>query len=154
MANKKIEIPKINVVPILDAVFIFIFFLLNNTQIMDFFQITTSKPVIKDLQQIPPYELKGKFFKTKLTTENIQVTQDVTEKVVNTFSWTPEGMKDLKTFLIQLKMKNPSEKSMVIKSRGDVKYKRIVEVIDTVQSKDVPEYKDGLFRNIAFEEMR
>lgn len=160
MALKKIEIPKINVVPILDAVFIFIFFLLMNTQIGEFFQIVTSKPLVKSVTASQMEELKGKFFKIKVTKEKIFFTETAKERVLKEFDWTPEGLTALHEFAVQMKEKNPKEKSIVIKSKEDIKYKDLVKVVDTVQRKIETGQVNGkklmsaVYDNLAFEKMR
>lgn len=160
MALKKIEIPKINVVPILDAVFIFIFFLLMNTQIGEFFQIVTSKPIVKSVTASQMEELKGKFFKIRITDAKIYFTEGAKENVLKEFEWTPEGLTALHEFAVLMKEKNPKEKSIVLKSKEKVKYKEIVKVADTVQKKIKVGENAGkvvmgpVFENIAFEKMK
>lgn len=160
MAMKKIEIPKINVVPILDAVFIFIFFLLMNTQIGEFFQIATSKPIVKSVTASQMEELKGKFFKIKVSDTKILFTEGAKENVIKEFDWTPEGLTALHEFAVQMREKNPKEKSIVIKSKENIKYKEIVKVADAVQKKIKVAESSGkvimgpVFENLAFEKMK
>ena len=158
--NKSIKIPQINVVPILDAVFIFIFFLLMNTQIGEYFQITTSKPIVKSVTASQMEELKGKFFKVRVTKEKIVFTEGAKENILKEFTWSDESLVALHDFAKMLKDKNPKEKSIVVKSKADVKYKDIVKVVDAVQKKiEVAELNSKvvlkpLYENLAFEKMR
>lgn len=160
MAIKKITIPKINVIPVLDAVFIFIFFLLMNTQIGEFFQITTSKPIVKSVTASQMEELKGKFFKVKVSNEKIMFTEGAKEKVLKEFSWSHEDLTSLHDFAKQMKDNNPKEKSIVVKSKNNVKYKDLVKVVDAVQKKiEVAQVNNKksmmpLYENLAFEKMR
>lgn len=160
MGSKKIEIPKINVVPILDAVFIFIFFLLMNTQIGEYFQITTAKPIVKSISASQMEELKGKFFKVKVTTDKIAFTEGAKEKVIKEFTWGAEDLTALHDFAKIMKEKNPKEKSIVVKSKPNVKYKDLVKVVDAVQKKVEVTQVDNknllvpLFENLAFERMK
>jgi len=162
MANHNIEIPKINVVPILDAVFIFIFFLLMNTQIGEYFQITTSKPIVKSVSASQMEELKGKFFKVRVTNDKIVFTEGAKENVLKEFTWGQEDLIALHDFAKMMKEKNPKEKSIVVKSKPDVKYKDLIKVVDAVQKKVEVEATIAnskailkpLYENLAFEKMR
>lgn len=160
MATKKIVIPKINVVPVLDAVFIFIFFLLMNTQIGEYFQITTSKPIVKSITASQMEDLKGKFFKVKVSNDKILFTEGAKEKVLKEFTWNQDDLVLLHEFAKQMKQNNPKEKSIVVKSKTDVKYKNLVKIVDAVQRKvEVAEVSNKkimmpLYENLAFEKMR
>jgi biopolymer transport protein ExbD len=161
MGSKNIEIPRINVVPILDAVFIFIFFLLMNTQIGEYFQITTSKPIVKSVSASQMEELKGKFFKVRVSNDKIVFTEGAKENVLKEFTWSSEDLIALHEFAKIQKEKNPKEKSIVVKSKSDVKYKELVKVVDAVQKKvETTEAVGGkvvlkpLYENLAFEKMR
>ena len=159
--NRKIVAPKINVVSILDTVYIFIFFLLLNLRIDEFYQISTSKPIVRTVSSSQLDEIKGKHFKIKLTADKIQITEGAKEIVKKEFSWNPEAIAELHNYMVALKEQNPVEKSIVIKSRGDVKYKDVVRVVDTVQRRIAGIDKTSgkktmnpVFDNLAFEKMR
>ena len=55
------KIPKLNLIPILDAVFIFIFFLLMSAQFVDIYEIGTDAPAVAEIEEekdkTPPLNL-------------------------------------------------------------------------------------------------
>lgn len=156
MKVRKINIPRVNVIPILDALFILIFFLLTNSKMADFFQLSVAKPVIKNLQSSNVDKLKGKFFKVRMTSTTLQITEGVQEKVLNSYPWTTDGLMQLSARLEKLKQKFPEEISLVLKSEKNLPYKQIIKVIDMAQrkikyTKDAKEFIGPIFAQVAFE---
>ena len=132
-----------------------------NTQIGEYFQITTSKPIVKSVSSSQMEDLKGKFFKVRVSNDKIVFTEGVKENILKEFSWSSEDLLALHDFARGIKEQNPKEKSIVVKSKVDVKYKDLVKVVDAVQKK--VEFSEGvkgktvlrpLYENLAFEKMR
>ena len=152
-AQNKHPTPKVNVVPILDAVFIFIFFLLMSTQFIEYFQISTAKPRIKNVTGSELAQKEPKQIKLLLSNEKIEVVQGMNEKSLGAFGYEEQQIQELKAMLRDLKNKNPQENSVIIKPYKDVKYSNVIIAIDSAQQK-VSKKKvgiDALFRSIAFE---
>ena len=150
--------PKINIIPLMDVIFIFIFFLLMSVQFFEYFEIASSNPITKNAQATPPDSKEQKQFKLQLGKEKVEFTQGVDEKVVESFGYDKEGLSRLKEFMRKIKTENPDENSMIIKPYKDIDFNRIVSVVDSVQQR-MSAGKDAkgnakmklLFRNIAFE---
>ena len=151
--------PKINIIPLMDVIFIFIFFLLMSVQFFEYFQITSSNPVTKTPQQVPQEEdKKPKQFKVQVSKDSVEFTEGMEENVVAKFSTDPADVKRFREFMRKIKTDNPDENAMIIKPYRDISFERIVSVIDSVQQKVViGKDKTGgkktklLFKNIAFE---
>ena len=146
----------VNIIPLLDVIFIFIFFLLMSVQFLEYFQLAASNPV----QQAPPEDIpkpdendKSQQFKLRLSKEEIELTAGMEEKVLGTFKYDSSGISNLRRTLFEKKMEFPKENSMIIKPFKDVDFDKIVEVIDCAHQKINPKDKksEKIFRNIAFE---
>lgn len=146
----------VNIIPLLDVIFIFIFFLLMSVNFLEYFQITAQNPT----EQAPPDEppppedpKKNKQFKLLLSQEKIEMSQGMEETVLGTFTYDEAGVTRLKEFILQKKQENPDEKSMIIKPYKDVDFDKIVVAIDAAEQKINPKDKksEKAFRNVAFE---
>lgn len=161
--NKNKE-AKLNLIPILDSVFIFIFFLLMSAQFIDIYEIGSDAPAVSTTQSLdkkPPLNLT-----LDITNGQIQVKTGLNEKTVKTVGKNEEDfdLKSLKEFLISLKKEHITEKSIILRPAADVDYAQIVKIMDAIRSIKksetpiVAENKEGqvvktwdLFNNIIFE---
>lgn len=162
MASKKKKNVKINVIPILDAVFIFIFFLLMSAQFVDVYEIQTDIPKISTVTE--NNKLKPLNLTLKITQQNILITTGVEEKLVEKIERN-NGIYDLEKLnrsLIKIKTSNMNEDSIVLKPEKSIAYTDIVTIIDNVRKsrfgliKDTRQGKegsvtDGLFTQVIFE---
>lgn len=138
---------KLNLVPILDSVFIFIFFLLMSAQFVDVFEIGSSLPMMKeakeDKQDKDPLNLT-----LEVNKEEIVVKTGLKNPRSRTFASTQHP--ELKKYLGELKKQNPSENTMILKADPKLSFQYLVTVIDSTQAnKDKMEPK--LFEQIVFD---
>lgn len=150
--------PKINIIPLMDVIFIFIFFLLISVNFFEYFQITSSNPITKTPQQVPQDDKKPKQFKLQVANDSVELTEGLDEKLIASFKNTEADTQKLKDMMRKIKTDFPDENSMIIKPFRDISFERIVEVIDSVQQKVVigvdasgAKKTKLLFKNIAFE---
>jgi biopolymer transport protein ExbD len=141
---KKIE--KLNLVPILDAVFIFIFFLLMSAQFVDVYEIGSSLPMTKESTEKKddkdPLNLT-----LEITKESVIVKTGLKEKRSRSFASTQKD--ELKAYLTELKRQNPKENTMILKTDPKVPFQNLVSVIDNTQTPK--DSKDKLFEQIVFD---
>lgn len=143
----KIKKPeKLNLVPILDSVFIFIFFLLMSAQFVDVYEIGSSVPMTKEAKEEKvdkdPLNLTLEITKTQIVVKTgLRATQ--------TRTFASEQKKELKEYLIELKRKHPKENTMILKSDPKISFQNLVTVIDSTQNPK--ESKDQLFPQIVFD---
>lgn len=141
---KKIE--KLNLVPILDAVFIFIFFLLMSAQFVDVYEIGSSLPMTKESTEKKddkdPLNLT-----LEITKESVVVKTGLKEKRTRSFASTQKD--ELKAYLTELKRQNPTENTMILKTDPKVPFQNLVSVIDNTQTPK--DSKDKLFEQIVFD---
>jgi biopolymer transport protein ExbD len=163
--KKKHEIKKPNLIPILDAVFIFIFFLLMSANFRSVFEINSDVPMVSAAE--PP--VKDKKPPLALTLEiqrsQIKIYTGVPSVMRKSFS-KADGKYDLvslRNFLIELKKNNSKESSIIFEPKINLEYQEIVRIMDSVRAlkKTEPAIfrrdKDGsdvrvktLFDNIIF----
>ena len=154
-----------NLTPILDAVFIFIFFLLMSANFIKLFEISSDVPILSD--QPPPRNQKPPLALTlKITDGGLQFYSGVPARHLKTFRQDAEGsyvFEEIREFLVEIKKKHPKENSIVFEPEIDLEYLKLVEIMDAVRMlNDLDEAiyytdKDGvdvraknLFGNIIF----
>ena len=163
--KRKATIQKLNVIPILDAVFIFIFFLLMSAQFLEIYEIGSDAPSVKTVEsqdKKPPLNLT-----LDISGNGIVVKTGMDGNVVRNIKMNTEGNYDLdglyKT-LLEIKKNNIEEESVVLRPTSKVAYKKIVWIMDACREikKDDPALaskgKNGkmketrtLFNQIIFE---
>jgi biopolymer transport protein ExbD len=156
---------RINLIPILDAVFIFIFFLLMSTQFVKVFEIGSDVPIISNTP--PPKQQKKPLALTvEIRKNDLVVSTGIPSRVVTRVGKNSDGeynLTQLHEFLVKLKKRNISEESVILEPLVDIKYEELVKIMDAIrmlQNTDDPIYtkdKDGidvqvktLFNKIVF----
>ncbi len=164
--RKKKGLTKINLIPILDAVFIFIFFLLMSAQFVDIHEIGSDAPAIttidtekkdskKPLNLILVIEDQSFIIKTGLN-EDIYKSIPSLDKKYN--------FKLLSSTLREIKAKNIEEHSIIMKPKSTIPYNQLVLIMDVVRNVEVNEkkiagkksngeviYTNSMFKQIIFE---
>ncbi|MCM2349944.1 MAG: biopolymer transporter ExbD [Bacteriovoracaceae bacterium] len=141
---KKIE--KLNLVPILDSVFIFIFFLLMSAQFVDVYEIGSSVPMTKEAKQ-EKQEKDPLNLTLEVTKEQIVVKTGLRSIRSRTFA--SEQKKEIKDYLVELKRQHPKENTMILKADPKISFQNLVTVIDSTQAS--PDSKEKLFEQIVFD---
>jgi biopolymer transport protein ExbD len=145
----KIKKPeKLNLVPILDSVFIFIFFLLMSAQFVDVYEIGSSVPMSKEAkdekQEKDPLNLT-----LEVTKEQIVVKTGLRTPRSRTFA--SEQKKEIKEYLTELKRQYPKENTMILRADPKISFQNLVTVIDTTQNNTDSKKKEKLFEQIVFD---
>lgn len=145
--GRKLKKPeKLNLVPILDSVFIFIFFLLMSAQFVDVYEIGSSLPMTKDApadkEDKDPLNLT-----LEITKEQVVVKTGLRSPRSRTFASTQT--KEMKEYLVELKRLNPKENTMILKTDPKVPFQNLVTVIDNTQMEK--DSKEKLFEQIVFD---
>jgi biopolymer transport protein ExbD len=142
---KKLE--KINLVPILDSVFIFIFFLLMSAQFIDVFEIGSSLPMLKeskeDKKEKDPLNLTLEITKTQIV-----VKTGLKNQRSRTFA--SEQKAEMKQYLTELKKRHPDENTMILKADPKIPFQQLVSVIDSTQGRKEKQ-EPKLFEQIVFD---
>jgi biopolymer transport protein ExbD len=140
---KKTE--KINLIPIMDAVFIFNFFLLMSAQFINVHEIGSSVPMVREVAQVKDEKPLNLVLEVDATEVRVKKGRD--GALVRAFN--DEQWRELSATLMQLKKGHPHEKVAQIRSAGKVPFHRIVKVIDHAKEDSVS--KTRLFEEIVFD---
>lgn len=152
VARMKKGIPKLNLIPILDSVFIFIFFLLMSTQFVQTHEIGTEAPSVRTTDtphKKDPLNLTAKIFK-----DQVILTTGLDDKVYKTIKKV-DGKYDIEAFknaLFAIKKNNKKESSIVFKPEKKVKYSDIISLMDSARGDESIGMK--LFTEVAFSPVR
>lgn len=144
---------KLNLIPILDAVFIFIFFLLMSTQFVKIFEISSDIPIISNKE--PPKKNQDKILglTLKIHKNSIIVSDNSSRKLITVKKNADTGydIDKLHEELVKLKQKHITSKvkyvdpdSIILEPIVDVEYDIIVKVMDAVRK--FRNTDDALFR--------
>lgn len=125
----------LNLVPILDAVFILIFFLLMSAQFVKIYEIGSDVPIISNSE--PPKDKKKPLALTVTIQKNgMKVSTGVPARTIKTIGKAQDGNYDLVTlhdFLIGIKKDNINEETIVLEPVIDLTYEEIVKIMDAVR---------------------
>lgn len=133
--SKKIE--RLNLTPILDAIFIFIFFLLMSAQFIDIHQIGSDAPAVATVteekkEKDPPLNLT-----LDIKNDEILVTTGLDNKIYKRIKLQEKDGKlvlgELIKALVKIKADHIDEKSVIIKPNQEFKYQKLVEIMDAVK---------------------
>ena len=129
------EIKKPNLIPILDAVFIFIFFLLMSSSFINIFEISSDIPIVSSAP--PPEDAPDPLALTlQIDAGQLTLSSGVPSRQVATFGKTSDGSYDLEGLretLYEIKMENPEERTIVLMPIVDLEYREIVRIMDAVR---------------------
>ena len=133
--RKKKPEEKLNLVPIMDAVFIFIFFLLMSANFVKVFEISSDVPIVSD--QEPPKPKKDPLALTLTIEEKgIVLSKGIPSREFKTIARLADGKYDLETLhntIISIKKANLDEESIILEPIADLSYEEIVGIMDAVR---------------------
>lgn len=152
---------KPNLIPILDAVFIFIFFLLMSASFIKIYEIPSDVPIVSSS---PPKKKKQLALTLVINNSGVGVYTGVPSRRRNFIKKAPDGTYDNETlhrYLIQLKKQNKSERGIIIEPQIDLVYEKLVKIMDAariLRPTDEAIYgksKEGIQEriNVLFDEM-
>ncbi|MCO4754129.1 MAG: biopolymer transporter ExbD [Bacteriovoracaceae bacterium] len=121
------KMPKLNLIPILDAIFIFIFFLLMSAQFLDIYEIGSDAPITTTLTQ-PKQKKEPLNLTLEISKNNVLVKTGLEGKLYKKIS--TKNLASLNDVLIELKNKHPEETSAILKPKKSYEYHKIIKVID------------------------
>jgi biopolymer transport protein ExbD len=127
IARKKLnKAPKLNLIPILDAIFIFIFFLLMSAQFIDIYEIGSDAPITTSSENHP--EKNPLNLTVELSKNKVVIKTGIDGTIHKSFNL--KNLKDYNKALQELKKQYPKENSAILKPARNFKYESIVKVID------------------------
>lgn len=130
--NKGIKKP--NLIPILDAVFIFIFFLLMSSSFINIFEIPSQIPMVSS--EPPPQDREEPLALTlEIEANELVLRSGIPAREIERFGREGEqyDLYRLRERLIQIKKENATEDTIVFLPRVDLTYGQLVEIMDSVR---------------------
>lgn len=133
--KRKEQSQRLNLIPILDAVFIFIFFLLMSANFIKVFEVQSDVPIISNAP--PPKSKKKPLALTVRANESgLNIYTGVPSRLIRKIGKTPMGDYDfeaLHSFMVSLKKKHKRERSIILEPVVDINYDTIVKIMDSVR---------------------
>ena len=133
--RRKNTLVRPNLIPILDAVFIFIFFLLMSANFVQMFEINSNVPIVSNSE--PPKSKKPPLALTiKIDKNALMVYSGVPAKLIKKISNnkpTTYDLESLHSLLLDIKSKNPEEKTVIFEANENVAYEQIVQIMDSTR---------------------
>ncbi|MCB9094429.1 MAG: biopolymer transporter ExbD [Halobacteriovoraceae bacterium] len=125
---------KLNLVPILDSVFILIFFLLVSANFLKIFEINSNVPIVSSSPP-PPSKKPPLSLTLEITPNNLVLKSGSNQRVMKSFAKTEAGypVDELHSFLIGVKKDNSSEKTIIFEPEYEVDYESLVKIMDAVR---------------------
>ena len=145
-SGRKLKKPeKLNLVPILDSVFIFIFFLLMSAQFLDVYEIGSSVPMTKE---IPDKSKKDPLNLTvRISKEKLEFKAGTRNPISKTFNH--DEKEKILSFLSGLKKSHPTESTLIVKADPKVPFQTVISVID--QTRAPAGSQDNLFDQVVMD---
>ena len=133
--NKEKVACRPNIVPILDAVFIFIFFLLMSAEFIKFYVINSDAPAIKMVDSLGNNQDRPLNLALEILPRKIVIKTNPEGQVRNVlplksgdYNW-----EELLKIIITLKRKNIEENSIILRPHDQIVYKKVIKIIDIVR---------------------
>lgn len=147
--NREEEDEKLNLIPILDSVFILIFFLLTSAQFLKIYNIGGDAPIVSTTP--PPKKKKNLDLEIKISKSRVQIFTYGKGSPDKSYALNKDSLSGFHKHLVNLKEKNPKETSLVVKVNQNVIYDDMVLVLDRVRYyKGESEEDSPLFNQLVF----
>ena len=135
---------KLNLVPIMDAVFIFIFFLLMSAQFVDVYEIGSSVPMVREIRE-DKIKKDPLLLVLEIHPHEVIVRKGKGSTKVRAFA--DHEWPQLRETLAALKAQHPDERVAMLRPAGQIPFHRLVKVIDHAK-----EHKSAkMFEEIVFD---
>jgi len=124
---------RLNLIPILDAVFIFIFFLLMSANFIKIYEVQSDVPIISTT---PPSNKKPLALTLRVNATGITLFKGVPSKAIKRIQKTASGDYDLEalhSYVINVKQNYKKERSIILEPIVDIEYDIIVKIMDAVR---------------------
>ena len=129
------KLERLNIVPIMDAVFIFIFFLLFSAQFVKIFEIETEAPIVSEVPSDVKLDDEPLNLIVKLYDAKYELYIGIDKKLHKTFYLDNKNFeKILKEELLALRTSYPKDDQVIITPLPNISYDKIIKAIDLLQT--------------------
>lgn len=132
--KRKKVVKNLNLIPILDSVFIFIFFLLMSANFIEFYEIQSNVPIVST--RTPPPKKKPLALMVQILPGSIKVYRGVQSRLIKSIGKLPDGNYDLESlhdYLVKIKLRYKTEKSIMLEPLTNIDYQALVQIMDAVR---------------------
>ncbi len=131
--RRKKDNSKLNLTPILDAIFILIFFLVMSANFLKVFEIQSEVPLVSDAT--PPKNEKPLALTVRIYESGIKVYTGIPSQIIKDIPLKNKihDLESLHTFLVSLKKKHPKENDAILEPKYDITYEEIVNIMDHIR---------------------
>lgn len=129
------KLPRPDLVPIMDSVFIFIFFLLMSASFIKIFEIPSDVPFFSEVTP-PENKEKPLALTIRVTDEDIQILTGLPSSLLKSIRKLNQQDYDLNTLhdsLLDLKKRYPKETMAILEPETDLPYETIVQIMDEIR---------------------
>lgn len=156
---------KLNLTSIMDAIFIFIFFLLMSANFIKVFEISSPIPLVSS-EPPPANDKKPLGLTLKIEEQSLDLLTGVPSVLVKKIPKLQTGdydLEELHNSLVKIKEENPNETTIIFNPEIDLEYNDLVKLMDSVRllsktdeaifvkDKDgIDQKTENLFNNIIF----
>ncbi len=137
--RKPKELLRPNLIPILDAVFIFIFFLLMTAQFIDIYELASDAPAVTILNKKQEKDKDPLNLVLLIKQNSITLTSGLDMNVIRSMKKEQKkgyNLAKLNAALIDIKRDNIKESSIIFKPDSNVPYSDIIVLMDVVRKVD------------------
>ncbi len=130
-----VEPERLNLIPILDAVFIFIFFLLMSANFVKVYEINSNIPILSNVP-VPKVIKKPLNLTLEIFNNRIDVLTGIPSRKAKSISKDGSGEYDLErlhNYLITLKGRYLYERTVILEPKVDLDYEKIIGVMDAIR---------------------
>lgn len=131
----KRESEGLNLIPILDAVFIFIFFLLMSTRFVSIYEIGSDVPLLSN-DPPPKNQKKPLALTVEIRSNNLKVLTGIPSRTLKVIKKNTDGLYDLNKLhevLVTLKKVNVKEESVILEPLIDLRYEEVIKIMDAIR---------------------
>lgn len=136
----------LNLIPILDAVFILVFFLLMSAQFVKIYEIGSDVPIVSN-QEPPKNKKKPLALTLEITKNGFRLKTGIPARTYKTIAKNSEGQYNLLALhdtLVQIKKRHVTESSIVFEPIINLSYEEIVKIMDAVRKLEKTD--DAIFK--------
>lgn len=146
---------KLNLLPLMDAIFIFIFFLLSSSDMNDFREISPAIRKISELTESSEIKDDPLNLKIIASYERLIIQKGLEETVVKSIEgFGEEQLRELSDSILLLKKQYSKENNIIVLPAKQFRFEDIIKVLDAIKQPQLVTKGDetpAIFENIALE---
>ncbi|MBA2403277.1 MAG: biopolymer transporter ExbD [Bdellovibrionales bacterium] len=126
---------RLNLIPVLNSIFIFIFFILISNSFFENYEIGSDVPIVSELEQTDT-GTDQLALTLAIKSNEMTLSQGVPAQTIQKFERRPDGQfnyQELHAVLVNIKKNNVQENTIIFEPVDDLTYEEIVKIMDAVR---------------------